>query len=63
MDLSLAARINDLQNVIYTLSLVIVGLCCYIVSQPTNDRPKAVPHCPLHRCSPDKCADRHKLDE
>ena len=27
-----------------------------------NETKKPEPHCPLHRCEPAKCADRHKLD-
>jgi hypothetical protein len=35
MDLDMAARLNDFQTVILTLSALIVGLCAYIVRMPT----------------------------
>jgi hypothetical protein len=59
VDPEIAQRLDDLNAVIWTLSALIVALCAYIVRLP--EVRDSGPHCPLHRCPPHKCVDRHKL--
>jgi hypothetical protein len=65
MDLDLLHQIEDLEAVIFTLCVVIVGLCCYVVRMPEPvTAPKFVdPTCPLHKTPRSKCSPESHEDK